>query len=210
MKLQNYYISDADCNPVKQDESTELFLVGKVYGKSGTPDGSLIRTSIITSLNKNEAVTKSGSVYELEDMSSDYIEFIDAINRGVEVLNEWDLSLEDVMIDVPNFDDPDGIKKATDPNNLHTVYMFKGRSLDNDIVKGEVVGQSGNLVTLRVGRFSGRKHNPIMEEKEYFVNWRSLSMEAQFNIGVTGGVADLKYKQRFNDAFHLKCRPVMF
>ena len=64
MRLQNYYISDRECNPVDRDESEKIYLAGVVYGRSDIPDGSAIRTSAIASLNDKEAVTEKGEVYE--------------------------------------------------------------------------------------------------------------------------------------------------
>lgn len=211
MRLQNYYISDREYNPVARDESEKIFLVGVVYGRSDIPDGSAIRTSTIASLNDKEAVTEKGEVYELDGMSPDYIEFLDAKKRGIDILNEWDVSLnKDVMIETPSLSDPDALKKVTDPDNLHTAYMFTGKSPSDSHVYGEVVGQSGNYVTLKVAKLSKEKHDFVMEEKVYFVIWRSLSLEAQFSLGATGEVAGLEYKQWFEEAFHLKCRPKMF
>ena len=210
MRLQNYYISDEKSNPVAKGESDKLFLVGRVFGRGGVPDGSVIHTSAIASLYEKRAVTSSGSVYDLDDICPDYTEFLDAKAKGIEIVSEWNLTLDsNIMMDVPSLKDPDALKKITDPDNLHTGYMLQGKLANGSTVYGEVVGQTGNYVTLRVSSFSNG--DALMEEKKYFVNWRSLSLDAEFAVRFGGGeIAGLSYEQWFEEAFNLQCRPKMF
>ena len=211
MKLKDYYICDIKSNPVivrDGDDSKELFLAGNVYGRPGFPDGSTIRTSAIASLNELEATTKSGSVYELDGVCPDYKDFLEAHERGIEILSNWNLALVDnIMINVPSFDDPDALEKARDPDNLHIGYMLSARTPSGSQVYGEVIGQHGNYVTVNVMRWFN--NDAKIDVKEFFVVWRSVNIETEMSLSLLREVAGLKYNT-FEPAFHLKSRPKIF
>ena len=97
MKIENWIIKGAGeleglVLPEDFDKSTTL-LVGRVYGREKFPDGSLVSTSPIIKLSETHAMTRSGKVYELGEMNSDYVKFINAVKNNIPVLKDWQLTI---------------------------------------------------------------------------------------------------------------------
>lgn len=76
MRLENWYVTNDFLNPYVAPELKPCYLIGNVYGHPRFEDGRQVITSRIMEIkdkgDHKEAVTKSGSIYELykEDVDS--------------------------------------------------------------------------------------------------------------------------------------------
>ncbi len=198
MKMENYFFADSDQHPVL-DISGKIRLVGKAYGREGFKDGTVVATSSIKALTETTAETASGSVYELGNMSADYVEMMEADEAGMPIIFGWNLKYEDLMDEIPN---PD-IKLEDVPQfNTHKGYVLYGTDQHGNSIVGEVINQNGNFVTLICSDLKS------LTEKEVrcFVVWPSISARALLNVKIFDEVAGLPYDM-FETAFFLKCRP---
>ena len=99
-------------------------LGGLCIGRSGFADNSLIKTSNVEKLEDNTVTTKSGSHYQFKDMHEDYKDFLSAIEKGIEVINNWGII-----------------------GNLREGYILYG-SVNGENISERIISQEGNLITL--------------------------------------------------------------
>lgn len=71
--LRNWSLVSDGC-PYIPPESRKIFLSGEVYGHE-KKDGSIIKTSYIVDVSGDLVITRSGSIYKLENPSEDYINY---------------------------------------------------------------------------------------------------------------------------------------
>ena len=130
--MKNYYfgIREKDCNSiirlVDYRENENFHMSGNCYEKNGFSDGTHVVTSEVTTICGN-ILTSTGSVYKVEDMHPDYISFISAINKGIPVLHDWDIS-----------------------GTQDTGYTFYALDKTNQSIAGRVLKQEGNYLYLNI------------------------------------------------------------
>lgn len=203
-RLENYFFVNHDGSPVVPDTDGDVYLTGEVYEREGFEDGSFIRTSYLEGWNEYQARTGSGTVYELGQINADYEEMLKAIDEGVSVIVKWELDLkENILNQIPPDDcyDPEEVAKYLSSANMHAGYMLSGQTLEDDMAHGEIVGQDGNYVTLRVGEGFQLKN------KRYFVCWNDphFTMKISLFCGRVCGISVLE------ESFMVKgCRPKFF
>ena len=73
---------------------TQSFLIGEIYGREGFSDGSLISTSRVKDINKEKAMTKSGSIYNLGNEAKSYELFKEALQNNKPVITNWIIGLD--------------------------------------------------------------------------------------------------------------------
>lgn len=134
-KLSNYFFGKKGIRRItqlvdyRQDNSLSednVSLAGNCYGKIGFPDGTKLITSNVSRVC-GMAYTHSGSVYELEDMDPDYADFLSAINVGIPVLHDWDIS-----------------------GTADTGYTFYALDETNQCISGKILKQEGNYLYLNI------------------------------------------------------------
>lgn len=89
MKLENWELF-SDCGAYTAPEEWHYHLSGNVYGHPSFEDGLLVTTSRIvgTDVDRKVVLTKSGSEYELGDISAEYQEWLDKNKPG---WNIWEV-----------------------------------------------------------------------------------------------------------------------
>ena len=100
-------------------------LSGFCFGRPGFPDNSFINTSYIEKIEGKSVTTKSGSNYQLKDMHEDYKDFLNSIEKGIEILTNWEMT-----------------------GNLREGYVISG-TVNGQMISGKVVSQERNLITLK-------------------------------------------------------------
>lgn len=70
-----YVLGGKMCTP-KDVLKRDAYAMGKVYGRSGVRDGTVLRTYRIVDMYDNKIVTETGGVYTLESMHPDYKDFL--------------------------------------------------------------------------------------------------------------------------------------
>ena len=136
MKLENWAFVGANaeygliCPDITNDIPFKVW--GKVYGSDQFPDGTLISTSIITQYTDNIVTTKSGNIYELGEMNSDYFSFIQAVKKNLTILKNWEFngSPEKKMISGNIFRDTSNLKIGVFEKILHAT-ITSANSSDN-------------------------------------------------------------------------------
>jgi len=129
-------------------------------------------TAPILSISKDTVITKSNIEYTLINMSKDYKDFLNAVYNDIPVVYHWRLT-----------------------GSLKEGYYLLG-STKSEFVRGKVVSQNKNFVTLDDG-------------KEYFVMWRNF-YDLEFPVIFKGKYLDINYKENFENCGGFKCRPILF
>lgn len=101
-------------------------LYGNVYGHPEFPDGEFVQTATVVSFTNGVARTASGSEYRLGDKAPQYLNYLQAVEKGLMVLKRW------------------GVKDG----------LLVGIELDGTPVSGRVKSQSfnDNICRLEDGR----------------------------------------------------------
>lgn len=89
MKLENWAIVALPSDPYEAPELWRQSIYGDVYDNPRFDDGTRVTTSRIVGKRNGNVVTKSGSEYELGQVSAQYEEqYPDAFNRLMNSLDE--------------------------------------------------------------------------------------------------------------------------
>ena len=111
---------------IPEDYTKDFCLLG-IANRSGFPNGSLLKTSVVQKLEKHYAKTKSGTKYILGNMNEDYLDFVFAVHEGIPVLEKWN------------------VMGAAGKNYVTGIC-------DGATIEGEIKEQCGNYLILEDGR----------------------------------------------------------
>lgn len=143
----------------------------------GTLDNNshLTKTSIIKSISDTGiAVDIHGNEYLLKDMDLDYKEYVETISNNLPVINSWKIK-----------------------GDLRNGYILSGKSIHGLAVRGKIISQRGNFVTLN-------------DNVEYFVNWRGFDADFVVATDSEHKYCDIKYYEHFTKFAGYLCKPNLF
>lgn len=89
-------------------------IYGNVYGNPNFPDGEYIQTGVIVSYNDGVVRTASGSEYTLVEKAPQYLNFLQALEKGLIIVKYW------------------GVKNGN----------IIGKTLDGTTIEGKVISQN--------------------------------------------------------------------
>ena len=212
MRMEDYFFAYGNGKIVIATEpdisSENISLCGRVFGREGFDDDKAVMTSTISKIENGKVYTASGSIYELGEMNADYAEMLSALSHKVPVLGEWHLEWKDNILDkIPDFStSPDKWGTAS-----HAGYLFSGKDQEGIMFHGEVLGQNGNYLTIRLCERDRSSSELKFNESDIdvFVCWRNFKFNTEFDLSLFGESAGIYYDD-FETAFMFRCRPVLF
>ena len=132
------------------------------------------KTNQIKTISDGIAVDVYGSEYILKDMNPDYKEYVEAINNNLPIINSWKMK-----------------------GNLRNGYLLTGKTIDGTTIRGKIVSQRGNFVTLD-------------DNIEYFVNWRGFDEDFVVATTAEQKYCDINYYKDFTKFAGYLCKPNLF
>lgn len=190
-KMNNYFFVDARnrrrmINP--ENFTGRFCLSGIITGRKGFDDGMLLKTSPIVSIENNTVTTASGSKYELDEVSPDYMDFLDALEKSIPIISSW------------------GFLNA----HAHPSKLFHGYMPEGQHVKGEISEQNGNYITFKSGSICNPLDGSIKElnNTTFFVIWSTWKgLEA---MPLYWDYTGLNYPDDYEDFAGYTCKPKLF
>jgi len=132
------------------------------------------KTNRIETISNGIAVDVYGHEYILKDMDPDYKEYVEAIDNDLPVINSWKIK-----------------------GDLRNGYQLTGKNLEEKTIRGKIISQRGNFVTLD-------------DNVEYFVNWRGFDEDFVVATTAENRYCDIKYYEDFSKFAGYLCRPNLF
>ncbi len=124
--------------------------LGDSYGRERMEDGSTITTSKVVELSETKLITRSGSEYELGEMHPDYLSFIEACQKGIPVLKDWEFS-HGVLYG-----------RLFNNGNYESEELFDKAAISGKVIKQDI---ENNLCTLQTSH----------GEMSVYVDWHAIS-----------------------------------
>ncbi len=198
MVIDNYFLCGVGDTPTI-DLAKDFRIAGEIYGSPEFPNGSTIVTNFIEEMDEKTAVTHSGHKYELREKNRDYSEMLKAYHEGVPILENWSIKSQKLTISGPDNSTETYIGCILIANDAET-----GKR-----VRGEVIGQEGNFVTIII---SDEENHAELAKKEVFVIWSKWAPETKARVSFTGYYDEEKNfpVEEVDEAFLVECRPVFY
>ncbi len=198
MVIDNFFLCGVDDTPTI-DLASDFRIAGEIYGSPEFPNGSTIVTNFIEEMDDKIAVTHSGHKYGLGTKNRDYSEMLEAYHEGVPILENWSIESQKLTISGPDFSTETYIGCILTTNDVET-----GKR-----VRGEVIGQEGNFVTIII---SDEENPTELTEKEVFVIWSKWAPVTKARVSFTGYYDEGKNfpVEEVDEAFLVECRPVFY